>query len=142
MLAPMRTITTSDQDLLLEVSPLDREEVDNFTAGDCWMLAYELHNRGVGELIAVVDKDDPDAWCHMAVELEDGTILDANGLQNRVSFLRRWGSFVSDEPAIARYDLTDPRRWTELTGDQDPYYSTAEEVAEVAERLADWIEEL
>lgn len=139
----MRRISTTDQDLLLEVSPCTSEEVDDFTTSDCWKLAKELHLRGVGRLIAAVESRDPDWWCHMAVELEDGKILDAHGLQTRKQFLARWRPWlVQSEAAVAFYDPTDEISWTALIEDQSDYLTTDDEVAEVADKLIEWYEDL
>lgn len=140
---PMRTITTADRELLLEISPCDEDELDTFAAGDCWKLAYELQLRGVGRLIGVVDSEDADHWCHMAVELPDGTFLDAYGTQNRDQLIARWNRWVhTGRAVVARYDLSNPTRWDELTCDQEKEYSSPEDVAAVADKLIGWLEEL
>jgi len=139
----MRRITTTDQDLLLEVSPCTTDEVDTFTSSDCWKLARELHLRGTGRLIAAVESRDTDWWCHMAVELEDGQILDANGLQTRKQFLARWRPFlIQSEATVAFYDPTDEDYWNELVGDQGIGLSDDDEVAEIADKLIEWVEDL
>jgi len=139
----MRRITTTDQDLLLEVSPCTSQEVDDFTTSDCWKLARELHLRGVGRLIAAVESRDPDWWCHMAVELEDGKILDAHGIQTRKQFLARWRPFLTQsEATVAFYDPTDEIYWNELIVEQDDRLTDDEDVAAVVDKLIEWIEDL
>lgn len=138
----MRTITTADRELLLEISPCDDDQVEIFTEADCWKLAFELQKRGVGELVAVADADDADMWCHMAVMLQDGTYLDANGLQTKSQLLARWGNFSnSGNGALARYGKVTQARWEELTADQFER-TDAEDVAEAADMLTEWLEDL
>lgn len=140
---PMRRITTTDQDLLLEISPCTEEEVDDFTAGDCWKLAREIHLQGAGRLTGVVDEKDPSFWIHMVVELPDGNFLDVYGIQSREQLMERWAPyFGGSKPATTRYDLSQPGLWEELTGDQDFNLATPEEVTEVAQRLIEWSEDL
>lgn len=138
----MRRITTSDRDFLLEIAPCTDEEVDSFTAGDCWKLAHELHIQGAGALIGIVDEKHTDYWIHMVVELPDGNYLDAYGLQTREQLLSRWGSWFGGSAAITRYDLSQPGLWAGLTGDQDLQLTSPEEVTEVAQRLIEWVEDL
>jgi len=139
----MRRITTTDQDLLLEVSPCTSQEVDDFTTSDCWKLAKELHLRGVGRLIAAVESRDADWWCHMAVEVEDGNILDAHGLQTKKQFLARWRPFLTQSDAtVAFYDPSNEIHWDELVGDQDDRLTDEDEVAAVADKLSEWYEDL
>lgn len=141
--SPMRRITTSDQELLLEISPCDDEQVDLFTSSDCWKLARELHLRGVGKLAAISESSDPDYWCHMAVELPDGTYLDAQGVQSREQFLTRWRGFVlRGDAAISYYDPRDEAHWEALTEDQEPDVGSQEDVDSAAELLIEWLEDL
>lgn len=135
--------TNTLDELVICKSPCTPDEIMVFTEGDCWKLAYELHQRGVGQIVGAVERDDPDFWYHMAVELEDGTFLDAFGISTRQQFIDRWSEFTkSTAAAIASYSLENPSRWEELVMDQECDFSSPEDVQEVADKLQEWLEDL
>ena len=137
----MRRITTADIELLLEISPCTDEEIDLFTAGDCWKLAHELYSHGVGKLVGIAESNNHSFWSHMLIELPDGTYLDAYGIQTEEQLLARWGGFFS-EAVVVSYDLSDPKCWDELTCEQDLDLSTAEDLFEVTAKLMDWVDSI
>lgn len=141
----MRTSLATNNDLLLEVSPCSYDEITIFTEGDCWLLAKELHARGIGEVVGITEKENPEYWCHMAVVLPDGNFLDAHGIQTKDQLMTRWTPFCArGKSALAHYDVSAPGRWEELTADQEDCHrlSEDEEVLEVADKLEEWLEDL
>jgi len=76
-------------------SELDEDTRETYTEGDCYLLAWELAELGLGELVAVVDPLQPvarrRAWTHMAVRTPEGYILDADGLNEPGLTLSNYG---------------------------------------------------
>jgi hypothetical protein len=65
--------------------------VEVFTAGNCWVLAYYLHELGGWPIVMVVPQADPDMWEHVLVQLPDHRYLDIEGVHTRAEVLKRWG---------------------------------------------------
>lgn len=70
------------------------EEEDDFTVGDCGILARELYRKTGWPLVLASSKsaekiEDID-WDHMAVRAPDGRIVDAVGMSTEEDFLGRW----------------------------------------------------
>lgn len=140
----MRQTTTLDHELLIEASNCTAEEVEIFTESDCWVLAKELHNRGIGEIVGITEVSDSELWRHMAVALPDGHFLDAHGLQTKDQLLTRWSEFCENgEGTLTYYGAPTPERWSDLTNEQAAFrLSYNEDVLTVADKLEEWLEDL
>lgn len=63
-------------------SDIDEYTCDLYTSGDCYVLAKELFDQGIGELAAVVVKGQWECWSHMAVKVGPDSYLDVEGLSS------------------------------------------------------------
>lgn len=135
--------TNTLDELIIASAPSTPDEILMFTEGDCWKLAYELHNRGVGRIVGIVDRVEIDDWCHMAVKLDDGTFLDAFGVSTREQLLQRWSQFCGSKVGvIVEYNIEVPGVWQDLTEDQESGISYPKDLQVLADKLQGWLEEL
>ena len=140
----MRQTTTLDNELLIEASNCTAEEVEIFTESDCWVLAKELQDRGIGEIVGITEVSDSELWRHMAVALPDGYFLDAHGIQTKDQLLTRWSEYCENgEGRLTNYGTPTPERWSDLTNEQVGFrLSYNEDVLAVADKLEEWLEDL
>lgn len=83
----------------------DRQTIDQFTEGDCWLLAWELHTRG-GWPIVVMCRDFPQtSWEHVFVEVEPGRYLDIEGFHSAEELEQAWSCRLVPLPSDAFPDF-------------------------------------
>lgn len=78
------------------------DELDAFSNGDCAHLAKALAKKTGGSLVVLSDDEDFELnlrvdpglvlWDHMAVKLNDGRILDVNGLWREEDIVSKWST--------------------------------------------------
>lgn len=64
--------------------------VQQFTEGDCWLLAFELGRELGAPLVALVEVGAPHYWDHVLVDLGRERLLDVLGVHTREETLARW----------------------------------------------------
>lgn len=89
-----------------------------FTCGDCWLLALALNKLNKKLTLVTISQDKKGDWCHVAVELPNGFIVDIEGIWRDKEWLERWhGSYMKNMPRIESW------RWrSNLTRSVMPIY--------------------
>lgn len=84
-----------------------------YMEGDCWKLAYALHELTGWELYTMSPANDPYDWTHVMVKTPTGQFMDVTGIHDGAAFTRVWiGSVptpLTAQPYYASYfneDLT------------------------------------
>lgn len=138
--APSATLDYGYYGGLLSIgSELHEADRDNYTEGDCYLLAKELHLLGLGELVIVTRAGLPEegkSWTHMAVRTPEGYILDADGLNEPGITLQNYGDAYGDQAIIHPTDL---EGYAELTGDQATSIFEGDYTRGIALELQDWL---
>jgi hypothetical protein len=114
---PVATKTIQTRNDTLRVFSFSPEEVYEFTNGDCYLLAIEIHKLVGWEMVAIgYDQGVPDAngkwtrtmpedftsgrmahcapedfnWFHMANRLPNGSIVDIEGIHHEAAAVAKW----------------------------------------------------
>lgn len=101
-------------------TPLTKDQIEAFTAGDCWRLAGELMGLGVGEVV-FLSNENSDApleffpWEHVVVRLPSGLYLDATGVRTMAELEGDWA--WDSEPMTTR-TVTTEKDFKRATCDQ------------------------
>lgn len=124
-------------------------EIEAFTYGDCWVLAnYLWKNLPGSQLIALAASEkNPEyeelntvavPWYHMAVLLQDGRIIDVEGVHSDQSaYMERWACMSEClDPEVYFHFVQDDREFQELTQDQCALYPKAHDRIP---HIAEWI---
>lgn len=64
--------------------------IQQFTEGDCWLLAFELGRELSAPLVALVEVGAPHCWDHVLVDLGRERLLDVFGVHTREETLAYW----------------------------------------------------
>jgi len=135
----MATTITTWNGMLSTPSELHEWTVEIYTEGDCYLLAPELAKLGLGELVAIIDGNEPlsgsTSWTHMAVLTPEGYILDAEGLNDPSITLENYGW---DLPKGATIQKLGTDGWSILVKGQAESIQTQEELEATARELRDW----
>lgn len=119
-------------------SSLTEDQVDKYTNGDCYVLAKNLADKGVGELVAVVATDDYALWSHMAVRVSPDSYLDAIGIMSAGELIEEYSRSYREFRIM---DLL-PEEYDELIEGQSPPMDSPERLESVAVELIDWLENI
>lgn len=141
--APSATLDYGYYGGLLSIgSELQEADRENYTEGDCYLLAKELHLLGLGELV-IVAREGSEAtspplrsWTHMAVRTPEGYILDADGLNEPGITLQNYGDTYGNRAAIQPIDLED---YAGLTSDQAESIFEGDYTRGIALELQAWL---
>lgn len=76
-------------------TPLTKDQIEAFTAGDCWVLAREMVKLGLGEAVFLSTmtgdyKPSTFPWDHVVVRLPSGLYLDATGVKTLDELTEDW----------------------------------------------------
>jgi hypothetical protein len=126
-------------------SPLDEQDISDFTGGDCNHLAQRLHERLGWEPVIITT--DGHGWTHAAVRGPDGHVLDATGISDGDHILNddRYADAFTDEELEAADDilLTEmPPTEREFIATEFQTYSDRDRVERVADQLISWLDDM
>lgn len=100
----------------------DSEVVDDYTCGDCWLLAAAVKDVTGLPFVAYFDKADGQ-WNHVANRLPDGRIVDIEGVWTPEAWAEKWDRwFLKAEttlPAVTDWTPADYDTW--VVGAVFPY---------------------
>lgn len=121
--------------------------VEAFTAGDCWVLAREIHALTGWKIVTVGCTAQSDYletkrdWCHMANLTPEGHVIDINGIMDADLCLDEWGQYmICCEIEAECATLVEVQNLDAYTYDQGRQYS--EDAAESAKGLVDFYRSL
>lgn len=99
----------------------DREHED-FTQGDCGLLAAEIHRQKGYPVVAVGIRGagiDDTSWDHIAVRAPDGRILDATGIRPESESAKAWNSNGKYEVVFSEIQVEEINSYLLKKGDMD-----------------------
>ena len=117
-------------------SPLSEDQIDKYTNGDCYVLAKDLADKGIGDLVAVVAADDYALWSHMAIRVGADSYLDAVGIMTADELLEEYSRYSH---TFRIMDLL-PEEYDELVEGQSRPMDTPERLEDVSRELIDWFD--
>lgn len=127
--------------------------IRQFTQGDCWLLAWELHKRGgfpifvlydYDEAVSYMDVNTPKSelafqeWLHVVVKVDNDQYVDIRGVQSRSELESLWDGDLTKMPKKAVRGFKPYADW--LCGgniEESRYYDLPEnrDPAEVADDI-------
>lgn len=116
------------------MSEVDDHTCDRYTNGDCFLLAKKLSDFGLGQLVAVVGRDDWELWSHMAVKIGADSYLDVEGIWSSNDML---DNYARGKSPMKLMEIT-TEEYDELIEGQLPGTDSEQELETLASSLIDW----